>query len=73
MLTAIFNALSWIVEAITGIFEFIQWFITSVVECIIMGVRSLAACAVYIEQFPVILIYPFTAIITIAIIFKIKG
>lgn len=73
MITAIYNALSWLVDAVVGVFEFIQWFITSIVECIIMGVRALGACVVYIEQFPVVLIAPFTAIITIAIIFKIKG
>lgn len=73
MITAIYNAISWIVDCISNIFEFVQWFITSIIETIGFGVRALGMCASYLMQFPVYWVAPMTAIVTIAIIFKIKG
>lgn len=60
-------------DTIGTVIDFFAWFINSLIESIYLGAQAIATCAAYLAQFPVTWIATFTLIITVTILFKIKG
>ena len=62
-----------IAEVIYQVLEFVWWLIQSVIEALALCGKALATVGHYATELPAIWIAPFVAIITIAVIFKVKG
>lgn len=69
----IIDFLKEVASVITFVFDFVFWLVESIIETIVLGVTALANVTFYVTQFPTLWIAPFVAIVTIGIIFKIKG
>lgn len=73
MLSAIFQLVQGIVGFFEKVFDIILFLVTEIVETVGLALQAVGYCAAIIVQLPVVWAAAFTAIITIAIIFKIKG
>lgn len=62
-----------IAEVIYQVIEFLVWLIESIIETIALAADALTTVGHYASELPVIWAAPFIAIITIAVIFKVKG
>lgn len=60
-------------SAIVKVFEFLFWLIESIIETLALCGRALATVGEYAMEMPVVWAAPFIAIVTIAVIFKVKG
>lgn len=60
--------------SVIGFFvDFLVWFVESLLETVTLGINALGTVAYYVSQFPAYWLAPFVAIVTIGIIFKVKG
>lgn len=60
-------------SGIVKVFEFLFWLIESIIETLGLCARALVTVGEYAAEMPIIWAAPFIAIVTIAIIFKVKG
>ena len=72
--------MSWIIDFFTGLIDvinavvdFFLWFLKSIEETLLLAFDAIGTCGFYLSQMPVVWLSAFTCIITIAVIFKIKG
>lgn len=72
--------MSWLIDFFKGladvigaVVDFFLWFLKSIEETLLLAFDALGTCAFYLSQMPVVWLAAFTTIITIAVIFKIKG
>lgn len=64
---------SGLVDIISAVWDFFLWFLKSLEETLLLAVEAIGTCGFYLTQMPVVWLSAFTVIITIAVIFKIKG
>lgn len=60
-------------DVIYRLIEFLIWFIQSIFEAVGMCAKAVGTATYYAAQLPAVWVSAFIAIITIAIIFKVKG
>ena len=73
MITAIFNFVEAIYNGIVSVVEFIGFLISEITEAVFLSLQSLVYAGTVIVQMPAVWVSAFTAIISIHLIFKLKG
>lgn len=70
----------WLIEffkdlasGIAKVFEFVFWLIESLIETLALCGKALVTVGHYAAEMPLVWAAPFIAIVTIAVIFKVKG
>lgn len=62
-----------IASVLGSIFDFIAWLIGNLISALGLCLSAIGTAAHYLLSFPAVLAVPFTAAVTIAIIFKLRG